>query len=104
VPKSEPSKKNAITKSMVKKVMRSFDWRRAAALYRFMEWRWATTGGEVPAESDLRRVGRELLDDLQADPRMNYTTTGGLRAVRNKDEGWEWLSLEFVALWASAEV
>ena len=97
------SKKNAITKSMVKKVMQSFDWKRAAALYRFMQWRWATTGGEVPAESDLRRAGRELLDDLQADPRMCYTTTGGLRAEWNKDEGGEWLSLEFVALQANAE-
>jgi len=96
------SKKNRITKKMVNAVMRSFDWKQAATVYRFMVWRWGTIAG-VPTEADLRRAGRELLDDLQADPDMNYITTGGLRAVRHKGEEGTWLELEFVALWASAE-
>ena len=97
------AKRMRITKQMVNRVMKDFPWAKAADLYRLMGWKWGSTGGGIPFKSDLRRHGRELLEDLRTQPDVTSIEAGGLRAKWRKIENaWSVLTLEFVALHSCA--
>ena len=87
-----------ITKKMINKIMKQFDWDTAVDLYNYMNWNWAGVEG-APTVKDLRKTARELLEDLQKDSNIDSSETGGLRAVRHDYEEAK-LKLEFIPLHA----
>lgn len=91
----------------IDEVMDQFDFVKVVKAMKALDWRWATTAGMVPLESELRQQARKLLGlayegaiEFNVSPYM--TGTGGFEATYSKE--YDNLGLKFiVASWETGD-
>lgn len=74
------------------------DWSRVQRVMEFLDWKWATNGGHVPVQLELRERARMLCVDAYygslKEESEYFISTGGLLVRCDAAENWFRISFE----------
>jgi hypothetical protein len=71
-------------RELVDEITDEFQFEKVHQTMKALDWKWSGVDG-VPSIGDLRRMARELLQELLRNDRYHLTGTGGLFAYRIAD-------------------
>lgn len=85
----------------VEAILDDFDFYKVQKAMIALNWTWASTGAEVPDVGDLRRVARQLLNQVYSALDVQdefYVSTGGFKASGRMftRSNKKYLQLEFI--------
>jgi hypothetical protein len=69
---------------LIDEIMDEFDFEIVHRTMKALDWKWSGCDG-IPSIGDLRRMARELLQELLRNDKYHLTGTGGLYAYRIAD-------------------
>lgn len=70
----------------IDEVIADFNFEKVHRVMEFLKWEWAGRG--VPDVPEMKRVARELLEDLNHRPDVWEMRTGGFEASKDKSHGY----------------
>ena len=81
-----------VLNNQMDEIMDSFDFRKVSKMMEAVDWKWATTEGDVPDEYELRKEARRLIKQAIAG---EDCATGGFRAwvTDGRDDNGPWTRL-----------
>ena len=90
--------------TMCEQVIAEFDFAKAAKVYQMLEWRWSRNDyhpAGIPDANSLRRAAQRLCKSFGKQPDAVSVSSGGLVLTLAEEEGYPYMTLEFVAVRAS---
>lgn len=70
---------------IIDEILDEFDFETVHRTMKALDWKWSGCEVDIPSIGDLRRMARELLQELLRNDKYHITGTGGLYAYRIAD-------------------